>query len=100
MKLFHVLVFVLESALAAQALLIPEDVRALSLSESTPIEQRELLYNELERRKGGGGGGKGGGGEGGGSSSGGSSSSGGKGGSGSSSGSGISYGLAIARGSC
>jgi uncharacterized membrane protein YgcG len=85
MKLFLLVVFVLGGALAALALLIPEDVRALSLPESAPIERRDLLYNELERRKGGGGGGKGGG------SGGGSSSSGGKGGSGSSSGS--SFGL-------
>jgi hypothetical protein len=62
MKLFQVVVFALGCVLAAQALLIPEDVRALSLPESSPIEQRDSLYNELERRKGGGGGGKGGGG--------------------------------------
>lgn len=85
MKLFHVVVFALGSAIAVQALLIPENVRALSIPESAPIKQRHVLYNELERRKGGGGGGKGGGGGGGGSSGGGSS-SGGKGGSGSSSG--------------
>ena len=73
MKLLQVVAFALGSALAAQALVVPESVRALSLPESASIEQRGLLYNELERRKGGGGGGKGGGG----------SSSGSKGGSGS-----------------
>jgi len=63
MKLSSVVLFVLGSALAAHALLIPENVRALSLPEFAPIEQRDVLYAELERRKGGGGGGgKGGGG--------------------------------------
>ena len=71
MKLLQVLAFALGSALVAQALVVPESVRALSLPESASLKQRGLLYNELERRKGGGGGGKGG------------SSSGGKGGSGS-----------------
>jgi len=70
MKFSQVVAFVLGSVLATQALLIPENVRALSLPESSPIEQRDLLYNELERRKGGGGGGKGGSGTSSGSSSG------------------------------
>ena len=86
MKLSQAVVVVLGIAFASQALLIPDNGRALSLPESAPIEQRHVLYNELERRKGGGGGAKGGGGG---------SSSGGKGGSGSSSG--TSSGLDTAR---
>lgn len=60
MKLSTALAFALACALTVLPLLIPENIRSLSLP--APIEQRDVRYTELERRKGGGGGGKGGGG--------------------------------------